>query len=131
MEIKEEKNIITIICKCVLFISQWMLGSLLIVIGYDVWKLNLHIPMQSLLKLWVWSQPMVRIRVMVFNATFNNISVMSWVSFIGGGKQTTRRKPPICHKSLTNFITLYTYCYSSFLHKKYNSNIFESDFQQP
>jgi hypothetical protein len=32
---------------------------------------------------------------MVFNATFNNISV------IGGGN---RRKPPSCRKSLTNFI---------------------------
>ena len=28
------------------------------------------------------------------------------VSFIGGGNQSTQRKPPICHKSLTNFITL-------------------------
>ena len=40
---------------------------------------------------------------MVFNATFNNISVISWQSvFIGGGN---RRKPPTCRKSLTNFIT--------------------------
>ena len=30
--------------------------------------------------------------ILVFNATFNNISVISW-------------KPPTCHKSLTNFIT--------------------------
>jgi len=27
------------------------------------------------------------------------------VSFIGGGNWSTRRKPPTCHKSLTNFIT--------------------------
>ena len=27
------------------------------------------------------------------------------VSFIGGGNRKTRRKPPICRKSLTNFIT--------------------------
>ena len=33
------------------------------------------------------------VQVMVFNATFNNISVISW------------RKPPTCCKSLTNFIT--------------------------
>ena len=26
-------------------------------------------------------------------------------SFIGGGNQNTRRKPPICRKSLTNFFT--------------------------
>jgi hypothetical protein len=25
--------------------------------------------------------------------------------FIGGGNRSTRRKPPTCHKSLTNFIT--------------------------
>jgi hypothetical protein len=25
--------------------------------------------------------------------------------FIGGGNQSTRRKPPTCRKSLTNFIT--------------------------
>jgi len=27
------------------------------------------------------------------------------VSFIGGVNQSTRRKPPTCRKSLTNFIT--------------------------
>jgi len=27
------------------------------------------------------------------------------VSFIDGGNQSTKRKPPTCHKSLTNFIT--------------------------
>ena len=26
------------------------------------------------------------------------------VSFIGGGNQSTMRKPPTCHKSLTNFL---------------------------
>jgi hypothetical protein len=36
---------------------------------------------------------------MVFDATFNNISV----SFIGGGNRGTRRKPPTCRKSMTNF----------------------------
>ena len=42
---------------------------------------------------------------MVFNATFNNISVISWWSlFIGGGNRSTQRKLPICRKSLTNFI---------------------------
>jgi len=43
--------------------------------------------------------------LMVFDATFNNISVTLYivmVSFIGGGN---RRKPPTCRKSLTNFIT--------------------------
>ena len=45
---------------------------------------------------------------MVFNSTFNNISVISWrFSFIGGGNWNTWRKQPNCRKSLTNFIT---YC---------------------
>jgi len=43
---------------------------------------------------------------MVFNTTFNNISVISCgISFLGGGNRSTRRKPPTCHKSLENFIT--------------------------
>jgi hypothetical protein len=35
----------------------------------------------------------------VFNATFNNISVnyIVAVSFIGGGNWSSRRKPPTCH----------------------------------
>ena len=36
----------------------------------------------------------LRLWVMVFNATFNYISVISWQSvFIGGGNRCTRRKP--------------------------------------
>jgi hypothetical protein len=43
---------------------------------------------------------------MVLNATFSNISAyIVDVSFIGGGNRSTRRKPPTCRKSLTNFIT--------------------------
>ena len=38
------------------------------------------------------------VRVVVFNATFSYIMV---VSFIGGGNRNTWRKPPTCHKSLT------------------------------
>ena len=41
--------------------------------------------------------------LMVFNATLNNISAV--FSFIGGGNWWTRKKPPTCRKSLTNFIT--------------------------
>jgi len=35
---------------------------------------------------------------MVFNATFNNISVV--ISFIDGGNRRTRRKSPTCRKSM-------------------------------
>ena len=40
-----------------------------------------------------------KIKVMMFNTTFNNISAISWRSVYW----RTRRKPPICRKSLTNF----------------------------
>ena len=46
------------------------------------------------------------VRVMVFNNTFNNISVMSWRSvLLVEETKSTRRKPQTCRKSLTNFIT--------------------------
>jgi hypothetical protein len=48
--------------------------------------------------------------LVVFNATFNNISVTRYivaVSFIGGGNWRIRRKPPTSRKSLTNIITYY------------------------
>jgi hypothetical protein len=48
---------------------------------------------------------------MVFNASFNNISVILWRSVIGGGNRSTERKPPTCHKSLTKL-----YEYISFKH---------------
>ena len=52
----------------------------------------------------------LRVRVMVFNTTFNNISVISWRSVIlGGENRSTWRKPLTCRKSLTNFITLCSY----------------------
>ena len=39
---------------------------------------------------------------MVFNATFNNISVISWQSFLLlEGNRNTWRKPPTCRKSLS------------------------------
>jgi len=44
--------------------------------------------------------------LMVFNVTFQQyFSYIVMVNFIGGGNQSTRRNPPTCRKSLTNFIT--------------------------
>jgi hypothetical protein len=37
-------------------------------------------------------------RVMVFNATFNNILVIVAVSFFDGGNRSSQRKPPTCRK---------------------------------
>jgi len=43
---------------------------------------------------------------MVFNATFNNISVISWQSVLLVEEAgIPGEKPPICRKSLTDFIT--------------------------
>ena len=47
---------------------------------------------------WEFQWYRVRVRVMVFNVTFNNISVISL------RPRSTRWKPPTCRKSLTNFI---------------------------
>jgi len=41
-----------------------------------------------------------RVRVMVFNTTFNIISVLLVEEI-----KSTYRKPPTCRKSVTNFIT--------------------------
>ena len=42
----------------------------------------------------------------VCNATFNNISAISWLSVLLVEETgNTKRKPPTCRKSLTNFIT--------------------------
>ena len=47
-----------------------------------------------LLGLWV--------RVLVFNATFNNISVIVVVNFIGGGNRRTLRKPLTCRNYISH-----------------------------
>jgi len=42
----------------------------------------------------------------VFNATFNNISAISWKSVVLVEEAVVPgKKPPICRKSPTNFIT--------------------------
>ena len=53
-----------------------------------------------------------RVRVMVFNTTFNNIIVISWRSALLVD-QSTQRKLQTCRKSLTNFITLCCIKYTS------------------
>ena len=53
-----------------------------------------------------WQFKWVRVRVMVFNVHHfqQYISYIVAVSFIGGGNQSNRKKPPTRRKSLTNFI---------------------------
>jgi hypothetical protein len=47
------------------------------------------------------------VRVMMINdyTTFNNISVISWLSVLLVDGTRVPEKPPTCPKSLTNFIT--------------------------
>jgi hypothetical protein len=48
--------------------------------------------------------------VMVFNATFQQyFSYIVAVNLIFGGNRSTRRKPPTCRKSLTNFYHIMLY----------------------
>jgi len=48
----------------------------------------------------------IKVRVMVFKATFNNISVISWQSdLLVEETRVSGENFQICHKSLTNFIT--------------------------
>jgi hypothetical protein len=55
------------------------------------------------LKLWVRNRSRWGVLDTTCNATFNNISVISWWSVLL--VEETRKKPPTCHKSPTNFIT--------------------------
>ena len=48
----------------------------------------------------------VSVRLVVFNATFNNITVISWQSvLLVDETRIPQEKTTDCHKSLTNFIT--------------------------
>ena len=62
-------------------------------------------------------------RFMVFNATFNNISVISCQSvFIGGGNRSTQRKPSTCRNYASHQQTLSHNVESSTLRHERNSN---------
>jgi hypothetical protein len=59
-----------------------------------------------------YSKTCFRDRVIMFNVTFNNISVnIMMINFNGEGNRSARRKPLTCHKSLTNFITYFIMLY--------------------
>jgi len=66
---------------------------------------KLKIP-KMIKKKWIWSAFCLEmVWFIVFNATFNNISVISWgLVLLVEETELLGEKPPICHKSLTNFI---------------------------
>jgi hypothetical protein len=54
----------------------------------------------------------VRVRVIVFSSTFNNISVISWRSVcIGGENRSSQWKPQTCRKSLTIYFLFLKYLF--------------------
>jgi hypothetical protein len=57
----------------------------------------------------------VRFKVMLFHASFDNMSIYRG-GFIGGGNRNTGRKPPIYCKSLYNFIGIRNHNFSGDLH---------------
>ena len=76
----------------------------------SMWLHSLSAKRETTLVKSVFSSPFcvsVIVMVKVFNATFNQLyfSYIVAVSVIGGGNRSTRRKPPTCCISLTNFIT--------------------------
>ena len=84
----------------------------LIFISFEiVW--NQHTPPEKLNGRPIWhckvldmivSWNRLRFRFMVFNVTFNNISVISWRSVLMvEGNRSAWRKPLTCRKSLTSF----------------------------
>ena len=47
----------------------------------------------------------LKVSVMVYSATFNNISVISWPAvLLGGGGGRTEKNPPICRKSIPHLL---------------------------
>ena len=75
------------------------------IIVYDIYTIctlsrqNLHVHFQNhLIRTFI----IIGLGLFQIQQYFRHIVV---VSFIGGGNRSTQRKPPIYHKSLTNFIT--------------------------
>ena len=61
-----------------------------------LWRLNVSRPLMTC---------KILARIMVFNATFNNISVIAWQLVLLVDKSKYTKKPQTCCKSLANFIT--------------------------
>jgi hypothetical protein len=85
-----------------IFIIWWLLTGKLVF--YWTWYQKSH---HRIKKIWV--------RVMVFNITFNNISVTSWQCFIAGGNRSTLRKPLTCRKSLRKLYNYNPYIFYSMM----------------
>jgi len=79
------------------------------------WPYSIPFKKTTHIKQWHYSIhiDIPRVMVMVFNATFNNISVISWRSVYWWRKPEYPGKPPTCRKSLTQFITLCCIEYTS------------------
>ena len=65
---------------------------------YALYTTVTHIQLQ-------YSNDKIGLWLMVFYTTSTIFQLYHGSQFIGGGNQSTWRKPPTCRKSLTNFIT--------------------------
>ena len=78
--------------------------SLLVILFFFFYYIA-FVPNDTILKFLSEINSVLRVKFMVFNTTFNNISAIVEVNVIGGGNRSTRRQLATCRKSLTNFIT--------------------------
>ena len=74
---------------------------------------------------------LIRLGVMMFNATFNNIfSSIVAVSFIGGRNRRTRKKMPTCRKSLTNYHIIFYQATSLIGFHQYTQRTWDNKYQK-
>ena len=71
-----------------------------------LWPLVLPLLLLFLTRIQILEHFSRRVMIILFNATFNNISVISWLLVLLVGNRSTRRKPPTCRKSLTNLVKM-------------------------
>ena len=64
----------------------------------DLIKKDIYIKKDTTKNLYAYLLYIEGYGLMVFNATFNNISVISHRSVLLVGNRSTRRKPPLCRK---------------------------------
>jgi hypothetical protein len=72
--------------------------------------LEIHVSLCNKTMKYLHLEIIYRVRIMVFNATFNNIPVISWRSVLLVEETRVPREPPTtCGKSLTNFYHIMLY----------------------
>jgi hypothetical protein len=89
--------------------------------SYDSWIYN-YICNQCLSPLTLWVPTPLSLWCLTPQCQ-QYFSYFVAVRFIGEGNRSTRRKPPTCHKSLTNCITIYIEQFSWLTSQEIDSNL--------